>query len=59
MSIPEEKINTAKERAPEQPKAKTVEIQTIFRYVKPYSYKCAEIKSIKDMSTDSNHFSLL
>jgi hypothetical protein len=31
MSIPEEKINSAKERIVEQPKAKTVEIQTIFR----------------------------
>jgi hypothetical protein len=31
MSIPEEKINSAKERIIEQPKARTVEIQTMFR----------------------------
>lgn len=31
MSIPEEKINSAKERIMEQPKSKTIEIQTMFR----------------------------
>jgi hypothetical protein len=31
MSIPEEKINSAKERIVEQPKARTIEIQTMFR----------------------------
>lgn len=31
MQIPEEKINSAKERIIEIPKARTVEIQTVFR----------------------------
>jgi hypothetical protein len=31
MQIPEEKINTARERIAELPKARTVEIQTVYR----------------------------
>jgi hypothetical protein len=31
MQIPEEKINMAKEKVMEQPKARTVEIQTVYR----------------------------
>ena len=44
MHIPEEKINLAKERVAEPPKAKTVEIQTVYRYVpRRYDSPC-EIK---------------
>ncbi len=60
MQIPEERIITAKERV-EEPKAKTVEIQTVFReseaqtdpftpeYVEDRTYGVPEVLSIKDL----------
>lgn len=66
MSIPEEKINSAKERIVEQPKARTIEIQTMFRYVNFFCFEGSNchvtvVKQInfKDIPFFSNQYSLL
>ena len=52
MAIPEERIKSAKEKYIEEPKAKTVEIQTAYRYVNTYNSSLKNKRFYLDMAAD-------